>query len=160
MNYRKNRTDTEMKKLAAWKYLTREGETPKDAARELAGVDFDDDSPEFGGNGGCSFVVARESDALQIATDYIKNSLWAFHSNFLAGFCGLPREVFEAIQANDKCEGNNATIEILVRRSPDGLASFVKNAIRVDGIGHFLSAYDGGSEKIQIGPETFIVWKR
>ena len=160
IEYRKTRTEAELKKLAAWHYLIKQGETPREAAQSIADTDFDDSEPEFSGNRSYCYTIASEDEALDIVSNYIQDALWAFNADFLASFCDLPSEVFEAIQANNKCEGNNDTIERLIERSPGGLTDFVDQAISADGIGHFLNSYDGESDEITLAGETYVIWKK
>jgi hypothetical protein len=157
---RKTRDQGELKKFAAFVHLvTNESKYPRDAISILTDADFSDDVTEFGWNRNYSFRIALESVAQTEVRNYIQESLWAFNSAFLADFTDLPTEVFEAIQKNDKCEGNNNCLLRLVEKS-GGLAELVQKAIQADGIGHFLNSYDGKADKITLGGETFVVWKQ
>ncbi len=53
------------------------------------------------------YLVLTDSEAEEKAEEYIKESLWAFNASFLSNVTGFDISIFEAIQANDKCEGNN-----------------------------------------------------
>lgn len=95
---------------------------------------------------GEEFLVLSDDEADEKAKDYILDSVWAFRSDFLAGHLkeGVDQEVVELIQANGKCESNNAAILSLI----DDVDHFVNDAILADGRGHFLSNYDG--EEIEL----------
>ena len=85
-------------------------------------------------------MVLTEREADEKAEEYIKDSLWAFNSSFLSNITGFDQDIFNAIQANDKCEGNNNAILQLVG---DNFGDLVSQAISCDGRGHFLNTYDG-----------------
>jgi len=89
---------------------------------------------------GCEWLVLTDDEAAEAATEYIKESLWAFTAGFLAGETHLPESIFEALQP--QCEGANEAILSLVEGMGD-LDSLVESAISADGRGHFMSSYDG-----------------
>jgi len=89
---------------------------------------------------GCEYMVLTDSEADEMAREYIEQLLWAFNPSFLSGETGLPEEMFSALQ--DKCEGANDAFLQVIEQSC-GLDSFVETAIGVDGRGHFLNTYDG-----------------
>lgn len=93
------------------------------------------------------YMVLTDEEADEKAREYIEESLWAFNPSFLAGVTGVDQEVFEAIQANDRCEGNNSAIARLVG---DDLDRLVDQAIGADGRGHFLNTYDGHEHEINL----------
>ena len=90
------------------------------------------------------YMVLTDSEADEKAEEYIKDSLWAFNASFLSSVTGFTISIFEAIQANDKCESNNEAILQLVG---DNFDSLVQDAISYDGRGHFLNTYDGNEEE-------------
>jgi len=89
---------------------------------------------------GCEYLVLTDGEANEYATDYIKESLWAFNVGFLSSETGLPEEIFTALQP--QCEGANDSILKLLELG-DGLENFADSAICADGRGHFMSSYDG-----------------
>jgi hypothetical protein len=93
------------------------------------------------------WVLLDDDGANDMVKDYIRESLWAFNPEFLAGETGLSVEVFRAIQANDQCESNNEAIEAMVQATC-GVQSLVDSAISADGRGHFLSSYDGNEYEV------------
>ena len=117
--------------------------TKEQAIANYLGVDIDelqngyDESNFVSGN--AEYMILTDKEADGVATEYIRQSLWAFNSSFLSSETGLPIEVFEAIQANDKCESNNDVIEQCI----NDMDSFIEAAISADGRGHFMSSYDG-----------------
>src|SRR6266487_3168936 len=119
--------------------------TRKQALAKFLDVDVEDltgdDDDESFSLGNKDYLVLTDSEADDRAADYIKDSLWAFNASFLAGFTGLPQEVFEALQ--DKCEDANDTFYELVARSDGGSKGFIEEAISADGRGHFIPSYDG-----------------
>ena len=90
-----------------------------------------------------SYLVLTDQEADERVKDYIKDSVWAFNSWFLANQTGLPDEVFERL--SEGCENSNEAILALVEQHC-GLDNFVEEAVCADGRGHFLSDWDG-SEK-------------
>lgn len=99
---------------------------------------------EYDDSYNANYLVLTDSKADEKAGEYIKDSLWAFNSSFLSNVTGFDQSIFEAIQANDKCEGNNEAIQQLVG---DNFDSLVQDAISSDGRGHFLNTYDGNEEE-------------
>ena len=95
--------------------------------------------------GSREYLVLTDEEADKRAADYIKDSLWAFNSSFLASYCDMPEEMFKAVQ--DKCEGANDGILQCVERADGGLDGFVEEAISADGRGHFLNTYDGNEDE-------------
>lgn len=88
--------------------------------------------------------VLTDDEADQKVAEYIRQSVWAFNPSFLASHSIADAEVFEAIQANDKCEDNNGAILRLI----EDFDEFVEDAIGADGRGHFLNTYDGNETEI------------
>lgn len=88
-----------------------------------------------------------DSEADEMAGEYIRESIWAFNADFLSGETGIDSEVFKAIQDNDKCEDNNEAIESIIQGTC-GMESIIDSAIGHDGRGHFLSSYDGEEHEI------------
>lgn len=85
------------------------------------------------------YYVLTDDEADEKTKEYIQESVWAFTPSFLASETNVPQEMFEALQANGKCESNNDVILNCI----DDIDEFVKAAISADGRGHFLSSYDG-----------------
>lgn len=109
-----------------------------DAGLQLSWLEETSTELEYDEDG--DYQVLTDSEADDKAEEYIKDSLWACNSSFLSGVTGFDVSIFEAIQANDKCEGNNEAILQLVG---DNFESLVQDAISSDGRGHFLNTYDG-----------------
>jgi hypothetical protein len=101
------------------------------------------------------YLVLTDSEADEKAKEYILDSVWAFNASFLAEETDIDIEVFEAIQANDKCEGNNDAILSCI----DDEDRFVESAIRADGRGHFLSMYDGKENKEDVFGNTYYIYR-
>ena len=96
------------------------------------------------------YLVLTDDEAECFASDYIKDSLWAFNPSFIATLTGLPEVIYEALQP--QCEDANEAVLKLVEMTCT-LEHFVGVAIGADGRGHFLSTYDG--EEHEVG-EYFI----
>mgnify|MGYP003387258810 CR=1 FL=1 len=102
------------------------------------------------------WLVCTDEEADEAATDYIRESLWAFRPEFLAGETGLDAEMFAF--ASDKCEGANPAILRTVEATC-GLESFVQSAIGADGRGHFLAGYDGNEVEETIDGVDFYLYR-
>lgn len=100
-------------------------------------------------------IVLTDEEADEKAKEYILDSVWAFNPSFLAGETDIDREVFEAIQANNRCESNNEAILRLIEDED----SFVESAIRADGRGHFITSYDGEEHEQKVGNITFFIYR-
>jgi len=101
------------------------------------------------------YIVLTDEEADEMAANYIKDSLWAFNASFLSGETGIDQSVFEAIQANGKCEGNNDAIESCI----DDIDGFIQAAISADGRGHFMSSYDGYENEQTVNNTTFYIYR-
>jgi len=95
---------------------------------------------EYDDSYSADYLVLTDDEADEKAAEYIKESLWAFNAIFLSDVTGFDVSIFEAVQANDKCEDNNEAIAQLVG---DNLQELIDQAISSDGRGHFLNTYDG-----------------
>ena len=104
------------------------------------------------------YIVLTDEEADEMAANYITDSLWAFTPNFLSERTGLDREVFEAIQSNNKCESNNDTIYNIVQKLDD-IDDFVQAAIGADGRGHFMSSYDGNENEETVNGTTYYIYR-
>lgn len=86
-----------------------------------------------------------EEEAQELVTDYIRESVVYFNASFLETMTEIPQEAFKGLQ---EIEDNEAVLRIIEKTC--GLESFVEEAIRWDGRGHFVSFYDGN--EYAIGP--------
>lgn len=98
------------------------------------------------------------SEAEAAAKEDISQLLWAFNASFLSSETGINESVFEAIQANDQCEGNNDAILSTIKGTC-GINDFIESAISCDGMGHFLSSYDGNEVDLSFGEDTYIAFR-
>lgn len=83
------------------------------------------------------YQVLTDDEATEAARWYILDSVWAFPATFLESHSDVAdAKTFRLLQT--KCEDANASILRLLR-DPE---TFVKDAIRADGRGHFLNSWD------------------
>jgi hypothetical protein len=94
--------------------------------------------------GRCEYRVLTDDEADEACAEYIKDSLWAFNADFLAGETGIDSDVFKVL--SEKCEGANDAILSLVEKTC-GLDDFVKSAVSADCRGHFMNTYDGSEDE-------------
>ena len=89
---------------------------------------------------GAEYAIARDDEeAEEACKEYIKQSVWAFNASFLAShISALEAEDVERLRG-DTCESCNDALLKLI----DDFDTFVEDAMSVDGMGHFLSQYDG-----------------
>jgi len=103
------------------------------------------------------YLVLTEEEADEKAKEYILDSLWSFHPNFLSSYAtGIDLEVFEAIQNNGRCESNNDAILRLV----DDEDALVEEAISWVGRGHFLSHYDGEENSATVNETEYFIYRQ
>ncbi|MEE8382197.1 MAG: hypothetical protein V3R78_10045 [Thermodesulfobacteriota bacterium] len=90
---------------------------------------------------GCEYMVLTDDEADQKAADYIRETVWAFNADFIAGQSNIDYDaVVTMVKAlQDKCEGANDAITALIVNMDE----FIDDAIGADGRGHFMSSYDG-----------------
>ena len=89
------------------------------------------------------YLVLTDEEADKVAEERIKDSLWAFRSDFICTFCGLndTATILAIEKMQEKlCESANPIIERLIGEE---MSDFIKEAISADGRGHFMSSYDG-----------------
>ena len=103
-------------------------------------------------------IICTDEEADELAYEYITDSLWAFQPSFLAGETGIDISVFEALAANQQCEGNNDAVTSLIKFTC-GLDEFVKSAIGADGRGHFIAHYDHNENEVTVGDTTFYIYR-
>lgn len=121
---------------------------------EVGTGNVDDNEFEVSGK---TYLVLTDDEADKKATDYIRESLWAFNADFLAFYTGMPTEMFEAVQP--QCEGANDAVIRCVERA-GSVEDFAAQAIRADGRGHFLSPYDGREDEETVDGETYYIYRQ
>jgi hypothetical protein len=102
------------------------------------------------------YLVLTDEEADKACEEAIEESLWAFNPSFLASVTDFDISIFEAIQANEKCEDNNKAVRQLVGNR---FSQLVKDAIKADGRGHFLSPYDGNEDEITYEGTDYYVYR-
>jgi hypothetical protein len=95
--------------------------------------------------GGAEYAIASDEDeANEACKEYIKETIWAFNANFLSNYISsLDGEEIDALRQN-KCESMNEALRKLI----DDFDLLCEDAISADGLGHFLSSYDGECLKV------------
>ncbi len=94
-----------------------------------------------GANVNESYMILTDEEADEKVKEYIKDSVWAFNSSFLASHSKADEKVFEILA--EQCESSNEAVLSLI----DDFDHFVDDAILSDGRGHFLATYDGAEEE-------------
>tara|TARA_A100001011_G_C14115591_1_gene758940 strand:+ start:299 stop:760 length:462 start_codon:yes stop_codon:yes gene_type:complete len=99
------------------------------------------------------FLVLTDEEAEEQASDYIKNSVWAFNSSFLSSHTGIREDVFKLL--SDKCEDSNDAVLSMIK----DFDSFVRDAISSDGRGHFIATYDHGEYVEEINNTEYFIYR-
>jgi hypothetical protein len=91
------------------------------------------------------YMVLTDSEADEKATEYIKESVWAFNADFIASHSKIDYDATVEIvtQLKEKCEDANDAIMSMI----EDFDEFVEDAISADGRGHFLNNWDGSEEE-------------
>ena len=87
------------------------------------------------------YMVLTDAEADEKVREHIKETVWAFNPTFLSDHSGIDEEVF--IKLQESCETANDAIFKLIKN----FDNLVKDAIYVDGRGHFLAGYDGNENE-------------
>ena len=100
--------------------------------------------------GRAEWLVLTDTEADDMVAERIKDSLWAFRTEFLADHCSvrLNRKAIAAlakVQA-ELAEDANDLIQALV-----DVEDVISAAIAADGRGHFLASYDGHEVELKDG---------
>ena len=127
--------DEQIESLAKWAKIETE---------DIEELDYDHYGLKVLEIDGYEYAIGTYEDVKIAAYEYIKNSVWAFNSWFIADHttADIDTDIIEMIQ--EKCEnGNDAFLRLI-----DDLDEFVDDAISADGLGHFMATYD--SDEIEI----------
>ena len=108
---------------------------------------------------GIDYLVLTDSEADEKVEEYIKETLWAFSPYFLSSVTGVDESVFEAIQDNDKCEGNNKAIMSILDATNTSIEEVAEEAISWDGRGHFLDRYSGEEIEVYVDGEYYFCYR-
>lgn len=85
---------------------------------------------------GSSYMILNKEGQEEHAKDYIEESISYFSPSFLAWHTDIEEIVFEKL-----VDENEAVLSIV--KGTCGVDDFVQDAMHVDGVGHFISNYDG-----------------
>lgn len=98
---------------------------------------------EFDVSGGRTYAVMTGPEADKYADDRIRETVWAFRSEWLADYVpeGITAEHISAMRG-DSCESFNDPMTALIEAGA-GMDEFVSACISADGRVHFLDTYDG-----------------
>jgi hypothetical protein len=91
------------------------------------------------------YLVYTNEEANEAVKENIRNSLWSFNADFLCNYVNL--ESKHIIHLQKLYEDSN---EIFLKLLSANFNSLVRNAINLDGRGHFLAGYDGIENEITI----------
>ena len=103
------------------------------------------------------WLVLTDKEADEECKEYIESSVHVFCTSFMSEVTGIDQRAFDAL-AEDYNEGNEGILHLI--EITCGLRLFVREAIAVDGRGHFLNHYDGVEGDAVIGDETYYIYRR
>jgi hypothetical protein len=103
------------------------------------------------------YIVLTDDEANEMASNYIRETLWAFNADFIIDHSNLPYTAIDMIKnyQSMECEGANDTIEALIV----DMDEFIDDAIRTDGRGHFMSSYDGRENEETVNGITYYIYR-
>ena len=106
------------------------------------------------------YAIGTDEEADRAVKEYIKNSVWAFDTDFILIHCDLPLELAPALKhfQRTECEGANDALLALIEKCGD-FDKFVEEAVATDGRGHFLNPYDGVEHEVEYNGETFYIYR-
>ena len=99
------------------------------------------------------YLILTDDEAEEKATDYIKESVWAFNSSFLSSHTGIDEDVFKLL--SEKCESSNDAILSMIK----DFDHFVGDAISSDGRGHFIASYDHDEHIEEINNTEYFIYR-
>lgn len=107
---------------------------------------------------GNEYAIGDDEEADDATLEYIKESVWAFNADFIAGEIGNYdlKPAIEALQA--LCEDGNDGIMALIEAFTT-IEDFAQNAISADGRGHFISSYDGEENEIEYNGTDYYIYR-
>ena len=115
--------------------------------------DYGDSSPqEWRDETG--YIICTDEEADELAYEYIADSVWAFSPSFLSAHTGVDSGTLKTIQ-EELCEGANEAITAMIK----DFDYFVEDAVRCDGRGHFLAAYDHEEHEVKVCNKTFYIYR-
>lgn len=103
------------------------------------------------------YLVLTDEEADAEVKTRIRDSAWAFNTDFIMGHTKLPNEAEEMVRffQTEKCEGANDTILALLTDFDD----FCEDAVCADGRGHFLAGYDAEENEEKIGDVYYYIYR-
>lgn len=106
---------------------------------------------------GVEYIAGDDDTMKEALIEEVKYSAWAFNASFLADFCDLPQEVFEALQP--QCENANDAIIALIEKTGT-LEDFAEAAESADGRGHFLNRWNGGEDSVILSGVEYYAYRQ
>ena len=107
---------------------------------------------------GNEYAIGDDEEADGATLEYIKESVWAFNADFIAGEIGN-YDLKPAIEALiEECEDGNDGIMALIE-SFTTIEDFAQNAISADGRGHFISSYDGEEYETEYNGMDYYIYR-
>lgn len=102
------------------------------------------------------YIVLTEDEREERVKEHIKESVWAFNTDFILNHSKLGNwnnkveDVLRKIQ-EELCEDANDLILAII----EDIDEFIEDAVQADGYGHFLSNYDGN----EIETEKYYIYR-
>ena len=90
------------------------------------------------------YRVLTDEEANKVASEYIKQTLFCYRPEFLAGYTGIDACVFQILCMQLE-EGNEAIRKLI--DFTEGIDGFIDHAIESDGRGAFINHWDFSEEE-------------
>lgn len=103
-----------------------------------------------------NILVIHEQDITEAVEEAISSSLFAFRPRFLAEVTELPEIVFSKLC--DLCEDGNDAIFAIIE-STYGFSDFCRKSVDEDGLGNYLSSYDGMTNEFEMDGECYYFFR-
>lgn len=107
---------------------------------------------------GETHIISTAETARLLAEDDIEQSLWEFNYSFLCQYseiiANIPEKYWHQM-SSELCEDFNPAVLAMI--GGEDLDALVADAIKADGIGHFLNSYDDKADEDTI--PGFVIWR-
>ena len=105
------------------------------------------------------WAVGTDEQADEATKTDIEEGVWSFNADFILSHSSVENyndRVLESIKSTQEklCEGANGLLKAMIK----DFDKFVKDAISLDGRGHFLSGYDGDENEHEVDGTYYFIY--
>jgi hypothetical protein len=129
----------------------------EDSEKEIQGAITEHIENELAGS---EFLVCDDENADEKVKDYIRESLWAFNTEFILSHSNIENVSDKLEKSLKKVQGdcNEDCNELMLALIKD-FDYFVEDAIDADGRGHFLNTYDNEENEFEYKGKTYYIYR-